>query len=108
MRKIAIAAASALAVLAAVPVITTPAHAESATWLKIEGNWNQFAGKVKQQWGKLTDDDLTTIKGHRQELVGKIQERRSEEHTSELQSLMRISYAVFFLKKQKQTQLTNP
>lgn len=75
MRKIAIAAASALAILAAVPVVTAPAHAESATWLKIEGNWNQFAGKVKQQWGKLTDDDLTTIKGHRQELVGKIQER---------------------------------
>lgn len=75
MRKIAIAAASALAILAAVPVITAPAHAESATWLKIEGNWNQFAGKVKQKWGKLTDDDLATIKGHRQELVGKIQER---------------------------------
>ncbi|WP_449265818.1 CsbD family protein [Ferrovibrio xuzhouensis] len=75
MRKIAIAAASALAILAAVPVIAAPAYAESATWLKIEGNWNQFAGKVKQQWGKLTDDDLTTIKGHRQELVGKIQER---------------------------------
>jgi uncharacterized protein YjbJ (UPF0337 family) len=75
MRKIAIAAASALAILAAVPVVTAPAHAESATWLKIEGNWNQFAGKVKQKWGKLTDDDLATIKGHRQELVGKIQER---------------------------------
>src|SRR3546814_1429050 len=32
---------------------------------------------------------------------------RSEEHTSELQSLMRISYAVFCLKKQKHSQLTN-
>src|SRR3546814_4954444 len=31
---------------------------------------------------------------------------RSEEHTSELQSLMRISYAVFCLKKKKQTQRT--
>lgn len=75
MRKIAITAASALAILAAVPVITAPAHAESATWMKIEGNWNQFAGKVKQRWGKLTDDDLAVIKGQRQELVGKIQER---------------------------------
>ena len=76
MRKIVITAASALAILAAAPVLTAPpAHAESATWLKIEGNWNQFAGKVKQRWGKLTDDDLTVIKGHRQELVGKIQER---------------------------------
>ena len=75
MRKIVITAASALTILAAAPVLTAPAHAESATWLKIEGNWNQFAGKVKQRWGKLTDDDLTVIKGHRQELVGKIQER---------------------------------
>lgn len=75
MRKIAITAASALAILVAVPVITAPAHAESATWMKIEGNWNQFAGKVKQRWGKLTDDDLAVIKGRRQELVGKIQER---------------------------------
>src|SRR3546814_6362434 len=32
---------------------------------------------------------------------------RSEEHTSELQSLMRISYAVFCLKKKKQTKNTN-
>jgi uncharacterized protein YjbJ (UPF0337 family) len=75
MRKTMIIAASALAIFAAAPVLTAPAHAESATWLKIEGNWNQFAGKVKQRWGKLTDDDLTVIKGHRQELVGKIQER---------------------------------
>src|SRR3546814_6081280 len=35
-------------------------------------------------------------------------DRRSEEHTSELQSLMRISYAVFCLKKNKQKETTNP
>src|SRR3546814_6074822 len=35
------------------------------------------------------------------ERVGEGQQRRSEEHTSELQSLMRISYAVFCLKKKK-------
>src|SRR3546814_1019485 len=35
-------------------------------------------------------------------------ERRSEEHTSELQSLMRISYAVFCLKKKKTTIYTTP
>ncbi|MFZ1071697.1 MAG: CsbD family protein, partial [Methyloceanibacter sp.] len=38
-------------------------------------NWKQLRGKVQQQWGKLTDDDLTTIQGRRVELVGKIQER---------------------------------
>lgn len=40
---------------------------------QFEGNWNEFAGKVKQQWGKLTDDDITQINGNRQELEGRIQ-----------------------------------
>jgi uncharacterized protein YjbJ (UPF0337 family) len=42
---------------------------------RIEGNWQQLKGKVKQRWGKLTDDDLTVIEGRRDELCGKIQER---------------------------------
>lgn len=77
MRKIAIAAVSALALLAAAPptVMAPAAHAASGTWDQVEGNWNQFAGKVKQRWGKLTDDDVAVINGKRQELVGKIQER---------------------------------
>ena len=44
-------------------------------WDRIEGDWKQFTGKVKEQWGKLTDDDLTAIKGKRDQLEGKIQER---------------------------------
>jgi len=44
-------------------------------WDRIEGNWKQFTGTVKQQWGKLTDDDLQVVEGRRTELVGKIQER---------------------------------
>ncbi|HAO9793225.1 CsbD family protein [Escherichia coli] len=39
------------------------------------GNWKQFKGNVKEQWGKLTDDDMTIIEGKRDQLVGKIQER---------------------------------
>ena len=39
------------------------------------GNWKQFKGTVKEQWGKLTDDDMTIIEGKRDQLVGKIQER---------------------------------
>ena len=39
----------------------------------IQGNWNQLKGKVQQQWGKLTDDDLEVIEGHRQELIGRVQ-----------------------------------
>jgi Uncharacterized protein conserved in bacteria len=42
---------------------------------RIEGNWKQFKGKVKEQWGKLTDDDLDVIAGRRDQLTGKIQER---------------------------------
>ena len=44
-------------------------------WDRIEGDWKQFTGKVKEQWGKLTDEDLTVIKGKRDQLEGKIQER---------------------------------
>ncbi len=39
------------------------------------GNWKQFKGKMKEKWGKLTDDDMHVIEGKRDQLVGKIQER---------------------------------
>ncbi len=41
---------------------------------QIEGNWMQIKGKVKEQWGKLTDDDLDRIDGRRDQLVGRLQE----------------------------------
>jgi len=44
-------------------------------WDRIEGNWKQFKGKAKEQWGKLTDDDLDVAAGKRDQLIGKIQER---------------------------------
>ena len=44
-------------------------------WNRVEGNWKQLRGRAKQQWGKLTDDDLATAAGRRDELAGKIQER---------------------------------
>ena len=43
-------------------------------WDRIEGNWKQFAGKAKEQWGKLTDDELDKVAGRREQLAGKIQE----------------------------------
>ena len=43
-------------------------------WDRIEGNWKQLSGKVRAQWGKLTDDDLDVIDGRREELAGRIQE----------------------------------
>jgi uncharacterized protein YjbJ (UPF0337 family) len=44
-------------------------------WNRVEGNCKQMKGAVKQQWGKLTDDDLTQIEGSREKLEGIIQER---------------------------------
>jgi uncharacterized protein YjbJ (UPF0337 family) len=44
-------------------------------WDTIQGNWKQFSGKVKEKWGKLTDDDLTTIAGKRDQLAGMLQQR---------------------------------
>ena len=43
-------------------------------WDIVEGNWKQFKGKVKEQWGKLTDDDLDRIAGKKDQLTGKLQE----------------------------------
>lgn len=42
---------------------------------RVEGNWKQLKGKIKQQWGKLTDDDLDRIEGKREQLAGILQER---------------------------------
>lgn len=44
-------------------------------WNKVQGNWKQLTGSVRQQWGNLTDDDLEQIAGNRDKLSGKIQER---------------------------------
>lgn len=44
-------------------------------WDTVKGDWKQFSGKVKEKWGKLTDDDLTVINGKREQLEGKLQER---------------------------------
>lgn len=43
-------------------------------WDIVEGNWKQFKGMVKAEWGKLTDDHLDVIDGKRDALAGRIQE----------------------------------
>lgn len=42
---------------------------------QLRGKWNQFKGSVKQQWAKLTDDDIAAVNGDRDKLIGRIQER---------------------------------
>src|SRR5262245_29382626 len=44
-------------------------------WERVEGNWKDFQGKVLQQWSKLTNDDLNKVKGRRDALSGKLQQR---------------------------------
>ena len=55
--------------------------------LKLKGNWNQVKGKLKQQYGDLTDDDLKYVESKEDELLGKLQEKLGksrEELTSEI------------------------
>ena len=83
MRSITILTAIAAASLVASPVVhaqsttttTTVKTDTDAVWQKIKGSWNTAKGAVKEQWGKLTDDDLMEIQGRRDQLVGKIQMR---------------------------------
>ena len=44
-------------------------------WNRVEGHWKDRKGKIKEKWGKLTDDDLTVINGKREQLEGSIQQR---------------------------------
>jgi len=41
----------------------------------LKGKWKQLRGEVQQEWGKLTDDELDQVEGHRDKLVGLLQER---------------------------------
>lgn len=85
MRPISLLSAIAAVSLIAAPVAyaqtsstttTTTTRSDTDTiWQKIKGSWNQTKGAIKEQWGKLTDDDLMEIQGRRDQLVGKIQTR---------------------------------
>lgn len=59
--------------------------------LRLKGNWNELKGKLKQQYGELTDDDLIYIEGKEDELLGKLQTRLGksrEDIARELNDLM--------------------
>src|SRR3546814_2551781 len=74
-----------------------PLYRQAASVTAYGEGWGLYAEQVADELGMYDDDPLGKI--------GYL--ARSEEHTSELQSLMRISYAVFCLKKKKQTILHN-
>jgi len=60
------------------PLAILPAYSSlkgsTMNWDVIEGDWKQFKGLVKEKWGKLTDSNLDTIAGKRDQLAGSIQE----------------------------------
>lgn len=57
----------------------------SANTDKLKGNWNIIKGKLKQQYGDLTDDDLAYVEGQEDELIGRIQKKtgRTKEEIKE-------------------------
>ncbi len=49
--------------------------ADSGLWDQIAGKWKQFSGHAQKEWGKLTEDEITQMKGDKNLLAGKIQEK---------------------------------
>jgi uncharacterized protein YjbJ (UPF0337 family) len=41
----------------------------------LKGKWKEIKGRVKEKWGKLTDDDLTAVEGKKEILLGLLQQR---------------------------------
>jgi uncharacterized protein YjbJ (UPF0337 family) len=68
---------------------------------RLAGNWKQVKGKLKEHWGKLTDDDLDVIAGRRDQLLGRIQQRHGiakEEAQRQVESFERRN-PEFFVEK---------
>jgi uncharacterized protein YjbJ (UPF0337 family) len=68
---------------------------------RLGGNWKQVKGKLREQWGKLTDDDLDIIAGRRNQLLGRIQHRHGlarDEADRQIETFARQNPEVFFEK----------
>ena len=73
-------------------------------WEQIEGNWKQAVGKAKEQWGKLTDDDLHVVAGRRDQLAGLIEKRygvAKDEAEKQLAAWQRTASDSWFSKDHK-------
>ena len=61
-------------------------------WEQVEGQWKDLKGKIRTQWGKLTDDDFEQIAGQKDRFLGKLQERygyQKEKAQNELDRALR-------------------
>ena len=64
-------------------------------WDQMQGKWTQIKGSIKQQWGKLTDDDMDVIAGSKDKLVGRLQERygiKKEEAEKQLDTWSKTAF----------------
>jgi uncharacterized protein YjbJ (UPF0337 family) len=64
-------------------------------WDIIQGNWKQLKGKLREQWGLLTDDDIEKAAGRREQLEGIIQERYgiSKDENNSMSGSIRSSFS---------------
>jgi uncharacterized protein YjbJ (UPF0337 family) len=62
-----------------------------SNWNTIKGQWTQWKGEAKHQWGKLTDDDLTRIEGDYEKLVGLLQQKYSYSRSQAEQEIANFS-----------------
>jgi uncharacterized protein YjbJ (UPF0337 family) len=60
------------------------------TRLQIKGNWNEIKGKLKQKYGRLTDNDLTFAAGKEDELLGRLQQRLGREKEAMRRGIERL------------------
>lgn len=68
-------------------------------WDRIEGEWSQVKGRAREQWGKLSDDDVDVVAGRRDQLAGKIQERygmKKEEAVHQVSTWLRLAEDYWF------------
>lgn len=57
----------------------------------IKGHWHEIKGRLKQQWGKLTDDEITKIEGSYETLAGILQQKygyQREQAQKEIQAFL--------------------
>jgi uncharacterized protein YjbJ (UPF0337 family) len=44
-------------------------------WDTMKGDWKQFKGKIREQWGEFTDDELDQAQGKREQFEGMLQKK---------------------------------
>jgi uncharacterized protein YjbJ (UPF0337 family) len=61
----------------------------------LKGDWQQLKGRIREKWGKLTDDDLDVIGGRKDRLVGRLRERYGQKQEEAEQALKEFEDANF-------------